>query len=290
MLKWLGKCILCALLGFWIPNVFSQAHYPAGVEGIKCATLPSPGLYTRVYTVFYTGSEFDDGPPWFNRTDVVVFVPRLIWISDWKLFGANYGMDVLVPMGYVDVDHPPAGLGRSSGWSMGDTQLGLVLLGWHFEGLDIAAGYALWVPMGSYHDVCDLGKGFWGHMVTLGTTFYPDQEKAWAISVLNRYELNHEHRDLDVTPGHVWTVEWGVSRVVKPGMELGGVGYFQWQTTGDSGSQAVDVHEQVMGLGPELVVQVKPIGVMLSLRYNYELLAHGRTEGHNFTLTLTKRL
>jgi hypothetical protein len=199
-------------------------------------------------------------------------------------------MDVLVPMGYVDVDHPPAGLGRSSGWAMGDTQLGLVLLGWHFEGLDIGAGYALWVPIGSYHDVCDLGKGFWGHMVSLGATFYPDQEKAWAISVLNRYELNHEHQDLDVTPGHVWTVEWGVSRVVKPGLELGGVGYFQWQTTSDSGSQAPDVHEQVMGVGPELVVQVKPIGAMLSLRYNYELLAHGRTEGHNFTLTLTKRL
>ena len=35
-------------------------------------------------------------------------------------------------------------------------------------------------------------------MLTLGGTWYPDKEKTWAMSLLNRYEFCHEQEDTQV--------------------------------------------------------------------------------------------
>lgn len=267
----------------------AQAHYPAGAEGIKAATLPPPGLYLRMYNFFYTAARYDAGPAWFSDIFAYIAAPRLVWMSEHKVLGANYGMDVIVPFGFVDIDNPPAAAGKARGWSVGDIQLEPVLFGWHFPRFDVGAGYAIWLPTGADSDPADLGKGYWTHMLTLGATWYLDAEKKWALSVLNRYEFNHEHEDTGITPGQVWTVEWGLSRNIGTGMDLGLVGYFQWQTTKDDGTGASDVRDQVLGLGPEITVPLPYLGALGSIRYNFEMLAHARPEGHTLTVTLTKR-
>ncbi|MGA3163812.1 MAG: hypothetical protein ABSD77_06420 [Verrucomicrobiota bacterium] len=60
------------------------AHYPAGAEGIKGASLPPPGVYFRDYNFFYTADNFKDGPPQF---DIFAYLnaPRVIWMTDWKI-------------------------------------------------------------------------------------------------------------------------------------------------------------------------------------------------------------
>lgn len=155
--------------------VVVAGHYPAGAEGIKGASLPPPGFYFRDYNMFYTADTFRDGPPDFE-IDAYVNAPRLIWMTDKKIFGANYGMDVIVPYAYMDW----SGGGLDNSYSgMGDIQIEPLLLSWQFKQLDLAAGYAIWAPTGNYEpDRPDLiSKGFWSHMLTLGGTWYPDAEK-----------------------------------------------------------------------------------------------------------------
>jgi hypothetical protein len=281
---------LLALPGMLQAQPIVAAHYPAGAEGIKGASLPPPGLYFRDYNMFYSADRFEGGPPEF---DIFAYVnaPRLIWMTDFKILGADYGMDVIIPFGYLDWDFDtPVGAVSDSYFGIGDIQLEPLLLSWHFQQFDLAAGYAVWAPTGDFSpdrpDV--LAKGFWSHMLTFGGTWYFDAEKSWALSLLNRYEFCHEQEQTDIDPGQVYTLEFGLSKGFSKTLDAGLVGYWQQQTTSDSGNTNT-VHDRKMALGAEVSGVCPKLGMLASLRYVYEFNAAERPEGQLATLTLTKR-
>ena len=95
-----GLVILAANVQAQLP--IDGVHYPAGLEGIKGGSLPEPGIYFRDDNLFYTGtsdllSDF--------KTFVYLQAPHLTWMTDWKILGANYGMDVLVPFVYKEASY-----------------------------------------------------------------------------------------------------------------------------------------------------------------------------------------
>ncbi len=261
-------------------------HYPAGAEGIKGASLPPPGVYFRDYNFFYAAAEFKDGPPSF---EILAYInaPRIIWMTDLEILGANYGMDVIVPFAYLDWS---IGAFGDSDFGLGDIQIEPVLLSWHFKQFDLAAGYAIWAPSGEFEigKPDFVSKGFWSHMLTFGGTWYPDQDKTWAVSLLNRYEFCHEQEKTDIDPGQVYTLEWGFSKSLNPGLDVGLIGYYQQQTTADSGLTATTKLDRKIGVGPEINVFWPKAGWFTSIRYAYEFAAVERPEGHLVTLTLTK--
>ncbi|MFA6173890.1 MAG: transporter [Kiritimatiellales bacterium] len=268
------------------PAPVVAGHYPAGAEGIKGASLPPPGLYVRDYNMFYSADTFKDGPPDF---DIKAYINalRLIWMTDKKIFGAQYGMDVIVPLVYMDWT---AG-GKSDHYSgVGDIQLEPLLLSWQFKQFDLAAGYAVWVPTGDYEPARPdlVSKGFWSHMLTLGGTWYPDKEKTWAMSLLNRYEFCQEQEETHTDPGQVFTTEWGLSKSLRPGLDVGFIGYYQQQVTEDSGPVATDKLDRKIGAGPEISAFCPKLGLFASLRYAHEFAVVERPEGDLITLTLTK--
>lgn len=271
-------------------SAYAQAvvagHYPAGAEGIKGASLPPPGFYFRDYNMFYFADTFRDGPPDFD-IDAYINAPRLIWMTDQKIFGAQYGMDIIVPFAYMDWT---AG-GNSDHYSgAGDIQLEPLILSWQFKQFDLAAGYAVWMPTGDYDPARPdlVSKGFWSHMLTLGGTWYPDKEKTWAVSLLNRYEFCHEQDETHTNPGQVFTTEWGISKSLRPGLDIGLAGYYQQQVTEDTGPTASDKLDRKIGIGPEISAFWPKIGWVTSVRYAHEFAAVERPEGELVTLTLTK--
>jgi len=284
--------IVVALTGLLLLPAWIQAqpvvagHYPAGAEGIKGASLPPPGIYFRDYNFFYGADKFADGPPQF---DVFAYInaPRLIWMTDLKIFGANYGMDIIVPFGYMDWNVMGS---HDSDFQLGDIQVEPLLLSWHLKQFDVACGYAFWAPTGDYDpNQPDLiSKGFWSHMLTAGAVWYPDTAKTWALSLLNRYEFCMQQEDTDIDPGQVYTLEWGFSKNLEKTIDVGLIGYYQQQTTKDTGATATDKLDRKVGIGPEISVFFPKAGLFLSARYAYEFGAVERPEGQLGTLTLTK--
>ena len=266
------------------------SHYPVGAEGIKGGSLPPPGVYLRDYNFFYTSDRVAGLPV---DADIFAYVqaPRLIWITKQQILGADYGMDIIVP--FFDKELHGA-LGGRNKFGLGDLQLEPVLLSWHEKKFDVAAGYALWVPTGSFesdsalHFLTSPGNGFWTHMFTLGGTYYADEEKTIALSLLNRYEINTRQAQTGITPGNMWTPEWGASKTVYEGIDVGLIGYYQDLITHDSGVNAARVGSHVTGVGPEVSALIKPLGMFGSLRYAYEVDAANRPQGQTITLTLTK--
>ena len=125
-------------------------------------------------------------------------------------------------------------------------------------------------------------------MQTAGVTWYIDKEKTWAVSALNRYELNTRQRHTHIKPGQAYTLEWGVSKTVAKVVDLGAVGYYQQQATANSGPPSSS-RDRVAAVGPEVNVAFPKPMLFASLRYDYEFLAENRAQGHTFALTLTKR-
>ncbi|MBI4660848.1 MAG: transporter [Verrucomicrobia bacterium] len=278
----------CALT-FSAPAL-AQNHYPAGVEGIKAGSLPPPGIYLRDYNLVYFADQLKGGPPNF---DLLAYVnaPRAIWITDWKILGGYYGMDVLLPFVHTDLT---AGGYKDDAFEVGDIHVEPLTLSWHPKQFDFAVGYAFWAPTGDFdaNRPVKPGKGFWSNMFTGGATWYPDQEKTWAFSLLNRYELHTENDDLKITPGDTYTLEWGLSKALTKTMELGVVGYYQQQIDDDRGPGVTydpSLHERIAGVGPEISLVCPKLMLFTSVRYAKEFASKARPEGHTVTVTFTKR-
>lgn len=269
------------------------AHYVPGVEGIKGASLPPPGIYLRDYNAFYWADRVNDskgneiGPA---DPDVFIYanVPRLVWITDTKFLGGFVGVDALIPLQYTSVEvNTPGGPLDDSTFGFGDL-FAEGTLSWHMQHFDFSFGCGVWMPTGESHDPTDPGFGYWTPMLTAGATWYIDDNKKWAVSALNRYEFSTEDRDTDITPGQAWTLEWGVSYGVRPTIDVGVVGYYQRQTTTDSGSNSSNDRDQVVAVGGEISAMCPKIGLITSLRYLYEVSSKDRLQGQTVCLTLTK--
>lgn len=278
-------------------------HYPLGVEGIKAATLPPPGKYLRMYNLFYTSnvlrnSSADNSGDGLDL-DVLAIAPRFIWITDQKILGADYGMDVLVTLIQNDVELDTPGL-KNNDFCYGDLMIEPIDLAWHGERYDIGAAYAVWMPTGKYNkstatdplsDLASPGKDFWTSMFTFGGTYYMDQEKTWSASLLNRYEIHSNKDHSDIKPGQNLLFEWGVAKTLAKVWDVGLAGYAQWQLTDDKGSDVTwdkDLHDRVAAIGPEVSVFIPPAKLFVSLRSLWEFSAVDRPEGTTVTLTLTK--
>jgi len=271
-------------------------HYPLGSEGIKGATLPPPGLYLKTYNSFYTANVFRDsrGENDGSRLDldVLAIVPRLLWMTDQKILGADYGMDALVPLVQTDLELDTPGV-KFNDFCWGDLFVEPLDLAWHKDRYDIGAAVGVWMPTGKFdkNNPASPGKDFWTTMFTLGGTYYLDEEKSWSASILGRYEI-HSYKDhTDVRPGQDILFEWGVGKTIEKIWEVGMAGYAQWQLTDDDGSDVTwdaGVHDRVAAVGPEVTVFIPPAKVFLSIRSLFEFSAVDRPEGTTTTLTVIK--
>ncbi|MBN2505963.1 MAG: transporter [Verrucomicrobia bacterium] len=280
----------------WSTVSFAQdynGHYPAGAEGIKGGSLPPPGVYLRDYNLFYYADRYHQGGPPDFKVFLYAQAPRLIWITDVKILGGYYGMDVLLPFYSADVRvGTPGGRMSDDTFTLGDIMVEPATLSWHWKQFDLGLGYAFWAPNGDYDEKDDfsrlLSRGYWSHMLTLGGTWFIDEQKTWAVSSLNRYEFHHRHRDTHITPGQQLTMEWGLSKALTKTIEVGAVGYYVQQTTDDSGTGSGDRKDRVFAVGPEVSLFCPKLKLFGSLRYEREFGAKHRPEGNVMTLTLTK--
>jgi hypothetical protein len=279
-----------------------RGHYVNGVEGIKAATLPPPGLYYRLYNVFYTADGIRDpqGEEALFDFDQSVYamVNRFIWITSIKILGADFGADVIIPLIYTDLEIkgmpvPPFDI-EDDQFGLGDIVFEPIVLSWHGARHDASFGVALYAPTGEYdkNDPASPGLDMWTLMFTLGGTYYLDGEKTWSASILGRYEAHSEKDDLDVDPGDDFHFEWGIGKRLARVWEVGLAGYCHWQVTDDRGSDVLwekNDHDRVYAMGPEISVFIPSITSFLSLRTQWEFEAKDRPEGNLTSLTFTKR-
>jgi len=283
---------------FGTPFAGETGHYVSGVEGIKAATLPPPGFYYRLYNVYYhadtlTDSKGDELDVGFDLS-VYATVNRFVWMTHKKIFGADFGADVIIPLVYTDIEIQAIGVDQDQ-FGLGDIAIEPFVLSWHGSHYDASFGLAVYVPTGEYdvNEPASPGRDFWTGMITLGGTYYFDTAKTWSASILTRYEMHSEKDETDVTLGDDFHFEWGIGKTLAKIWDVGLTGYCHWQVTDDSGSGVIwdkSEHDHVYAVGPEVSVFIPPATLFVSLRSQWEFGAVDRSEGNVTTLTLTKTL
>nr|WP_298412898.1 transporter [uncultured Halomonas sp.] len=289
--------LVMALAAVPLPSsVFAaNGHYVAGAEGIRGASVPPTGLYYRAYLVHYDIERLRDGRgdkvPGHNTGKITALTNRVIWITDKKFLGADYGMEAIIPVQHTSLDFKGSGVDDSDS-GLGDIFIGPMILGWHGQQWDATFGAGYWFDTGDYDDqaAASNGKGFGTTMLTLGGTWHFDAAKTWSFSALSRYEIKGEQDDTGITPGDSWLVEWGLSHHLSNGLALGLVGYDAWQLESDEDVPAglPDDKVEQHAVGVEVDYSWPELELGLNGAYYNEYDNEARPEGDLFRFVLTK--
>jgi len=194
-------------------------HYTPGIEGLEGGSLPPPGFYTRNYFYSYQADRVTNGQgarePIGFQTMVFAVAPRLLYITPYKILGADYGCSIVLPFVY---DHT-----KISAFDLDQSRVGLadiyvepLDLSWHLPQADFLVTAGVYTPTGTFStsNESSLGSGFWTQMTTAGATFYADKERAWHLSLLDRLEFSSRQEQTGLTPGNGELVEWGLGHSV----------------------------------------------------------------------------
>lgn len=270
------KIVLTALTALASMGASAAGHYVPGVEGIQAASVPPPGTYYLGYLVNYSIDELrapgsSNALPGHNTGTVSALANRLVHISGTKVLGADYGVEAIVP-----VVRKSLAFAGESNTGVGDVYLGPLVLGWHGGNWDAVAAAGVWFDTGNSDAISKPGNGYKSTMLTGGGTYYFDAARNWTGSALVRYELNSAN-DAGFEPGDQVTMEWGFGKTIGP-VQVGVVGYDQWQTSKDSGTGASGNKSARHAIGAEVVYPLmKEAGVMLKAAYYNEYSAKGGT-------------
>src|SRR5262249_22457976 len=129
------------------------------------------------------------------------------------------------------------------GSGLSDTFVAPVAFGWHLPHSDVNAAYAFTAPTGRFSPGAsnNVGSGYWGNNLLVGSTGYLTKNKATTANVFVAWEGHGRMKDTQIVPGQALSLESGLGQVIPldTGMtnvvELGVVGYGQWRTSANSG-------------------------------------------------------
>lgn len=343
-------CVLLFLLSLSFISLSAwageQGHYYPGILNIRDAVQPPPGFYYATYNPYLSsdsfvnkdGDEVDqitasgtrvktigEAPAHIDVTltgtlvadidiDLEVFTTQhvLMWVSEHKILGANYGVFIAPSYGHASLeaslDVTGTGtitIGRDSQTvtgskhidfeadkdGFGDLLVQPVWLGWHGPEHDVALAYSFFAPTGAYdsEDPVNVGLGYWTHQAQASFAYYPTilAPKATALIVTGIYGYHTEKDGFDLTPGQTIDLEYGISQYLHPQIEIGVSGYQHWQITDDEGEDAAEEPFKDFTNGVAAQVSVWPVvhKFYVSFRYAWDFGAEDRFESETATLS-----
>lgn len=279
-------------------------HYPNGVEDFVVGALPPPGTYLKTYFGLIQKDRLMDddgsilnapggGPNIDFEADVTVVVPRFIWVSPWKIFGASYGAQAFFPLHSTRVKSNVLGIDAESS-GLGDIIFAPLILGWHFSpNFHMVAALDIWAPTGDYKSSNPasqiLSKNHWTFEPVVAVSYL---NSGFDFSAKFMYDFNTKNDSYffvdgskgDLEPGQEFHVDYAISYARKEGLRYGISGYSYWQTTKDEfkpdgGGKIKGDKGEVHALGPTIKYWPDQGRFSAVLKHHWEFGAKNLPEG-----------
>lgn len=239
-------------------------QYPNGAENWYAGSVPPPGSYYVNYFGFYSGKlknasganvHLNGETPSVNATFDAF---RFVQMTRFRLFGADYGTHVIVP-----VVHQSMNLnGTASHNGVGDVIINPFILGWNHPAWHTLIGVDIFLPTG-YYDKNDarvsLGTNYYGFDPLFAFSYMPPS--GWEASAKFMYNLKTTNEATNYHSGQEFHTDYAAGKHWHNWM-FGGTGYFLQQTTDDTiaGSVAPAVtgmwdagrRGRVLAIGPSI--------------------------------------
>lgn len=272
-----------------------------GTTGLKAGSQPPPHTYIvgpliYVYNTDDVRNRNGDRLPIDASITSVAYGMGILWVTPKKIFGANYGVEVLFPVGAnnriqgTEIDANP-------GAGLTDSVIAPIQLGWHFKRADAIAGYSIFVPTGRYEDGAsdNTGFGMWGHELSAGTTVYLNEARSYHAATVVSFDFQSKKEDSETRVGNAMNLEGGIGAdFLKGGLSTGLVYYSSFKLSEDR-IEGFPVNlpiakSKVFALGPEVQLALARKGMLygsLKVNYQWELYARTATKGSELTILAT---
>lgn len=276
-----------------------SASHIVGDQGLMSGSQPPPGAYLIYFLYNYDTPTIvgpNGGELSFQNGDISAWGHAFGFsvVTKRQIFGANYGASMFyLPFQNLSIEAPRQDLIAETGFGYADLWAQPIQLGWHRKQADIITWYAFYAPTGRYEPGARDNRGFgqWSHELSLGSTVYFDEKRAWHAATLGSVEFHSRKKDSDAKTGNVLTLEGGVGSTYKKFLTAGVAYYSQWKLTDDSGLSLPSIVQDRLGknrnfaIGPELGL-VLPLSkdlkklMILNFRYEFETGARLDTKGN----------
>lgn len=265
---------------------------PNGPEGIMAGALPPPGFYYLNYLTHYSADQLNDKngnkiPVDFHLT-ATANVSRFLYMSGYKILGADHGAYVVVPLVNVSatLNGTPAGPLSGTRSGLGDIAFNPCVLAWHGKNWHTAVGTEFIAPTGQYdkNKLANPGRNYWTiEPIFVGTVM---SDNGLELSAKVMYDFNTENTATKYTSGQEFHFDYATTYHIGP-WTTGATGYFYKQVSNDHGDGAAanDGNKgQVFAVGPTIKYDYK--NMSLEVKYQKEMLAENRPEGDKYWVKL----
>lgn len=279
--------LLCLLLSAANSAVAQrQGLYIPGLAGMNSAAPMYPGVYFSpiVMTYSFQGIKDQNGKTILNnlRGNFNLVSTYIQWVSPYKLLKANYSADIFLAGSSTLLDFDVFSI-RQPGFGFGDIYMEPFVLKWSGARYGLTFSYGFYAPTGEFTpgSVDNFGRGTWTHQLNVGSTVFLDKQRTWSITNWLHGEIHQKTEDIDLTIGSNLTWEWAVGKTFFHMLDIGAVGYGEWQLTNDTGSAALlpNAHDRVYAVGGELGLTIPSIRSRFSMRGYGQFGAKMRTQG-----------
>lgn len=283
-------------LGFVFTSQTAEAQnrgvYPTGMNATNAGVTPESGLtYSNLFIFNSRGeSKGPDGEVVATGTNAVMIdLNTFVWVSHrtW-LGGARFSATGSLLVSNNSLASDTAGQ-LSAGGGFADFFLQPFILGWETGRLGVRAAYGVLAPTGRFTAGAsdNVGSGYWTHAPSTGVTVFLTSDRKTTVSAFHMYEFHTAQEGTDIHPGQTANIDYSVTRAfrvaVDTQLQLGLIGYNQWQVTDKTGPTITAAQSsaryRINALGFATNVSLPERKVSLGLKYFKEFSNHSTFQG-----------
>ena len=275
----------------------ARGVYPTGMSATNAGVMPDAGLTYSNLFIFNARDESKgaDGEVVATGTNAVMIdLNTFVWVDRRTLLGgARFSAAATLLVSNNSLASDTAGQ-LSAGGGFADFYFQPFILGWTTDRIATRAAYGVLAPTGRFNaDASDnVGSGYWTHAPSIGVTLFLTKDKATTLSAFHMYEFHTVQEGTGIHPGQTADIDYSITRTVRINdeaqLQLGVIGYGQWQTTDKTGptvtSTQGDAHYQVNALGFASNVVLPARSVSVGVKYFKEFSNRSTFQGYTLQI------
>src|SRR4029077_7873549 len=220
--------------------------YPVGMNATNSGVTPEAGITYSNLFVFFSRDE-EKGPHGeilaTGQNSIIIDMNSFVWVSKKNigfLGGAVFSASATLPIANNSLTSDLRGA-ISGGGGFADSYYQPFILGWRKQRVAIRAIYGFPAPTGRFSAGANtnVGSGYWTSVVSRGQPIYLNPSKATALSAFQMYEFHGTQQITMAPPGQTFNLDYSLAHTFplqrSLRLQLGLVGYGQWQTTDKHG-------------------------------------------------------
>ncbi len=300
--RWIIPVDLVVVVSFLLSPAEAQVRgvYPLGMSATNSGVTPDPGFSFSNAFLFYSRDQLK-GPNGevlaTGQNSVMMDMNSFVWVTEKQieiLGGARFSASATLPIANNSLTSDGQGA-LSGGGGFADSYYQPFILGWQKKYADVRAVYGFLAPTGRFDSTSNnnVGSGYWTHVVSAGETFYLTPDKRTVFSAFQMYEFHGTQEGTHVHPGQNVDLDYSVMQAFaitsSVRLQLGLVGYGQWQTTDKTGptitpTQATALY-RVNALGFASNVMLPARRVSLGAKYFKEFANKSTFQGYSLQIS-----